>query len=142
MFKFIKNLFKKKEKSESKKAKKRTWEESYLDFIEGLFEKEVPKVKIKNYLYGARANFDFKELDVEVEFNDIRRKWDIKVWSKKAHSHIYYYDYFDKTPYLPINYLIAKYNLREEFDKILKEEQEKRDHENKIKSDIIKKYSN
>ena len=109
-----------------------------LQFLKNLSEAHDPIIRERwalSYIYEFTLNFP--QIKVELEYNIIRKKWDILIWSIEAKEFLFYYDLLDRRPCDSINFILEKYNLVS-----LKDEAEslktKKDKEKKLIVDEVK----
>lgn len=107
-------------------------EPEQLRFVKALCERNPDVNKSPGrWALGYLYKFDIAFSDgikIEVEYNTVRREWDVEIWSANAGTFLYYHDCLDRKPVETINYLIDRFDLRTKLDRAI---EEKKDHEAK-----------
>lgn len=110
------------------------------NFVKALSERETPQI-VERMALGYLHEFTlvFKEVKIEVEYNDIRGTWEMEIWCFPARTFLFYHDILDIQPRQAIDFLIEKYDLGSRLDAALKRKQESEEKQHNIANNIIKK---
>lgn len=109
-------------------------------FIKALTEKETPTVSTRfslNYLHIF--TLVFRDVKVEIEYNDIRREWSLEIWCYAAQQHLFWYTCTQASPVDAINLLVDKYQLMDKLDASLKQKKENEINSKQVIDDVIKR---
>lgn len=117
------------------------YEPEQLRFVRGLCESH-PNVKPSMRLalgYIYKFTFMFPDVKMEVEYNVIRKEWDIELWSF-ATGFLYYYDCISPKPRSTIAYVVDRYDLRKKVEEAKQLQKAKDDGREQNAADLKSKY--
>jgi hypothetical protein len=126
------------------KSPKKPVEPERLRFVKALCERnpEVNKSPGQwslGYMYTFCMIFP-DGIKIEVEYNIVRREWDMEIWSANAGTFLYYYDCLDRKPYETIDYLIDRFGLQAKLNRAIAEKKARESKKNDQVAKIKAKY--
>lgn len=114
--------------------------EKYVPFLEGLLE-ETPNPRMtKRWSIGYLIQFEFffKPVKVKLEYNIVRKTWDISTWT--GEEFLFYYDCLDFKPNEAIDFMIARFGLRKIVNEMVQEKNEKDRQKSENKKALLDRY--
>ncbi len=114
-----------------------------LKFVRAVSAEHAPSISAAwylGYLYEIALLYPVDGIVVKIEYNTIRRKWEIEIFSNG--KELYYRDVYDRQPYDAINFLIEKYGLQTRVDLAISNrkmlDKQREDELDKIKNKYVK----
>lgn len=86
-------------------------------------------------MYGFTFYFP-DDIKIQVEYNTVRREWDIEIWSGKSGSFLYYYDCLSFRPWQTINYMVKRFDLATQVEAAVKIKRERERKEREVAHQI------
>lgn len=122
-------------------------ESEQLRFVKGLCE-TYPKTNVYHktclgYLHEFVMSFPDNwatEIRITVEYNVVRKEWDVEIYCTASGNILYYHDYLDNKPTSTIDYLVQRFNLKEILKTSLVSQQEEKNKSRQIEQEIKNKY--
>jgi len=110
------------------------------EFIKALTEKETPQIHFTLSLgYIHSFTLVFKEVKVDIDYNDIRDEWSLEIWSYEAEQFLFWHTCIDTQPVDAMNVLIKKYGLGERVEKSIARKEHEESKKKKIINDVVKR---
>lgn len=125
------------------KEKKGVLEPESLRFVKNLCEKHKLHSTTERWCIGYLYVFEFYFPDgirIKVEYNKVRREWDMEIWSSQSSSFLFYHDCLSPKPWQTINYLIDRFGLAAKVDAALEKKRGQESKNAEVERQIKEKY--
>jgi hypothetical protein len=112
-----------------------------LKFLRGLAAQHEPYIRFDTYSYYCKYTLVFPDVDVRLEWDDIRKGWKLDIRDKVSSEAIYgYYVNFCAPPKVTVDFLLERYNLKPKIDEMIAARHAKQVEGNKRVTELRKRY--
>lgn len=113
-----------------------------LRFLRSLAASESPTVRFEQHAgYRYIATLNYNLIRIELEYNSIRRQWNLDVRDKATCNVLYgYYVTWWSPPRAPVDFLLDTYALHERFDQAIETNQAKDKKDKQATVELRTKY--
>lgn len=113
-----------------------------LRFLRGLSEHEKPFIQFDSWAgYQYTAILSFRSVKVELEYNRIRRRWQLEVWDRQTCRSLYgYYETWSDAEPATRDFLLETYGLREKIDEMMERDRKRKQEDSQRTAALKAKY--